>query len=377
MDRIYLDTNATSPLAPAVKSWLAKGDFLFANPASQHTSGKQSAFALDLVRDSLFETFGLNQLNFDLYFHSGATEGVNTFALSHSQDPESLFVYAPTDHACVRLQKDRFKKSCELKINDQGDLLLDESIQAIKHFNAKKIIINFTWVHNETGVVWPLRLAEILKEKTGATIHVDAPQTVAKIKDWNKLSSHLDMYSFSSHKCGALKNHGWSFVRKKTLSPLMIGGGQQGGLRSGTESTMAAMALKLALGEIQTHWHFGQSQKIINDVRSFLDTHLQGIGARVSSQAQYLNTNTVLFYFYHIPSDQSLPHFDLAGLELSSGAACSSGAAKDSHVLKSLGIEKSAKNALRLSLNWDFSPHDWVKLQPRLLQVIEKIKAKS
>jgi cysteine desulfurase len=377
LDRIYLDTNATSPLAPAVKSWLAKGDFVFANPASQHTSGKKSAFLLDEVRDFLFSLYQLDQKKYDLFFHSGATEGVNTFALSRSPDPSSLFVYGPTDHACVRMQKERFSQSCELRINAQGELLLEESIEAINAFKSKKILLNFTWVHNETGVVWPLAQALALKERTGAMVHVDAPQTIGKIKDWHQLSSELDMYSFSSHKCGALKSHGWSFVKKKSLSPLMLGGGQQQRLRSGTENTMAAMALMLALDELHQNWKPEASLRLMQEIRHFLDQSLAGVGSRVCAQAHELNTNTALFYFHSLPSDQTLPLFDLAGLELSSGAACSSGAAKESHVLKALGLSTCAKNALRLSLNWDFSVGDWGKLQPRLLQVIEKIKAKT
>jgi cysteine desulfurase len=377
LDRIYLDTNATSPLAPAVKSWLAKGDFVFGNPASQHTSGKKSAFLLDEVRDYLFSLYQLDQKKYELFFHSGATEGVNTFALSRSPDPNPLFVYAPTDHACVLMQKERFTQSCELRINAQGELLLEESIEAIKTFKSKNILLNFTWVHNETGVVWPLALAQTLKERTGALIHVDAPQTIGKIKDWHQLSSELDMYSFSSHKCGALKSHGWSFVKKKSLSPLMLGGGQQQRLRSGTENTMAAMALMLALDELQQNWKPEASLRLMQEIRLFLDHSLGGLGTRVCAQARELNTNTALFYFHSLPSDQTLPLFDLAGLELSSGAACSSGAAKENHVLKALGHSAYAKNALRLSLNWDFSAGDWGKLQPRLLQVIEKIKAKT
>ena len=376
MDRIYLDTNATSPLATSLKSWLAKGDFIFANPASQHSSGKKSAFALDEVRDFLFELYSLSPKDFDVYFHSGATEAVNTFAISGSNTSDTLFVYAPTDHACVREQQKRFQQTCLLKMDSQGDLLLEESIAEIKKFKTQNILINFTWVHNETGVVWPLELAEKIKEATGAMIHVDAPQSIAKVKGWTNLSAKLDMYSFSSHKCGGFKNHGWSFVRKKILSPLMLGGGQQN-LRSGTENTMAAIGLKLALEEIHSHWSGPESEKIITEIRSFLDSSLKGHGERVSSKARVLNTNTILFYFYSQPSDQTLPIFDLAGLELSSGAACSSGAAKESHVLKALGIEKSAKNALRLSLNWDFTSMDWDNLRPRLSQVIENIKSHS
>jgi cysteine desulfurase len=140
---------------------------------------------------------------------------------------------------------------------------------------------------------------------------------------------------------------------------------------------MAAMALMLALDELHQNWKPEASLRLMQEIRHFLDQSLAGLGARVCAQARELNTNTALFYFHSLPSDQTLPLFDLAGLEISSGAACSSGAAKESHVLKALGLSACAKNALRLSLNWDFSAGDWGKLQPRLLQVIEKIKAKT
>jgi len=78
LDRIYLDHNATTPLAPAVTRWLTKGDFFWANPASQHSSGKKAAHALDEARQSLYKTFSLSEKTFNLVYHSGATEAINS-----------------------------------------------------------------------------------------------------------------------------------------------------------------------------------------------------------------------------------------------------------------------------------------------------------
>jgi cysteine desulfurase len=379
LDRTYLDYNATSPLAPAVKSWLAKGDFVFANPASQHSSGKKAAYEIDLVTDRLYELFHLSQKDFKLVFHSGATEAVNTAVLSLALSQNSLvFFYSPLDHACVRNQVPRLLKlghKCEeLVVGGEGDLDVHESIKKINGHTGSLVLVNFTWVHNETGVVWPLSLAEKIKSETKALIHVDAPQAIGKVADCFKLNSVLDFYSFSSHKCGGLKNHGWSFVHRSwPYHSLIVGGDQQRGLRSGTENSMAATALRLALDELEKTWKPETSQGVILEMREFFDEKLQGIGFRVARSARELNLNTIMFVLNSLPSDMSLPLFDLAGLEVSSGAACSSGAAKESHVLLGLGHKVVARNGIRLSVAPDFDFNDWSLLRPKIVQVFEKI----
>ncbi len=318
-------------------------------------------------------------------FHSGATEGINTAVLglwlaeAHRQRA-ILFVYSPLDHACVRAQGARLKalghKTVLLAVDQQGNLLLDESIDRIRTAQREvtgATLINFTWVHNETGVVWPLTLARRLKESTGAWIHVDAAQAIGKVADCWQLTPELDIYSFSSHKCGGLKGHGWTFYRQTWPGEaLILGGSQQKGWRAGTENALGAYGLRLALEELQQVWRPEQQAILIEGVRSFFDQGLKEKGFRVANQANALNLNTVLFVS-HLPSDMALPLFDLAGLELSAGAACSSGAAQPSPVLEALGYGAWAKNGLRLSTSWGFAAQDWEILRPRLAQVFKKL----
>lgn len=374
-------------MAPAVTRWLAKGDLLWGNPSSQHQTGKRAAHALDEARSSLYKTFQLTPKTHALVYHSGATEAVNTtvaglWLAEAARGTRPLFVFSPLDHSCVRAQAARLGSmghaTVELVVDREGRLQLAESVAAIKAAQQEvdgHTLINFTWVHNETGVVWPLTFAQALKEQTQAIVHVDAAQAPGKVADCWQLNPLLDVYSFSSHKCGAFKGHGHSFIGVDFVGqPLILGGGQQKGARAGTENVLGALALQLALEEMQTQWKPAEQLKAITLVREFMDHHLKGKGERIARGAEELNLNTVLFVLNRLPSDMSLPLFDLAGLEVSAGAACSSGAAKPSHLLEVLGLGPRAKNGLRLSTSWGFSTLDWEqKLRPALLQVLEKL----
>lgn len=380
MDRIYLDYNATSPLAPSVKRWLAKGELHWANPSAQHSSGKYARARIDEVIIFLHQAFKLPDTNFSTVFHSGATEGINAWFQGQSLKGKSLIVFSPSDHACVTAQKKRLEEAghlcLELPIDGNGDLKINEAIELIKQnqINFDQTLVNWTWVHNETGVVWPLALAVELKELTGALIHVDAVQSPGKIVDWSNLRPELDAYTYSAHKLGGLKGIGWSFIAKKFQPrPFVLGGGQQNGSRSGTENLTGAWSLMLALKDLIEVFRPEDSKKIIVDLKQFVDELLLSKGHRISSKSKHQNLNTMMFVLNQLPSDMSMPLFDLAGLEVSAGSACGSGTAKPSHVLLSIGEKKLARNGLRLSLPWDLSTISISDIKFKLTQVFEKI----
>ncbi len=381
MDRIYLDHNATSPLAASVKRWLAGGDAFWANPSSQHSSGKRARVRLEEASEALHRVCGLPATRFRLVLHSGATEGVNSFVQGHASVGKILYAYSPLDHACVRAQVARLESqghgTLALPVDGQGELRLEEAVAALERAKAKsphaRLLANWTWSNNETGVVWPLSLAAEFKRRTGALVHVDAAQAPGKVADWAAPDQQLDAYTFSAHKCGGLVGTGWSFLASGAVPPpWMLGGGQQEGLRAGTENVLGAWAAKLALEEMAQNFDPVQLDRVISRARAFLDSQLAGKGLRVAAGARHLNLNTLLFVS-GLPSDRSLPLFDLTGLELSAGSACASGSARPSPLLEALGLGKWAKNGLRLSLPWSFREADWVALEPRLAQVLEKL----
>jgi len=354
-NRYYFDYNATSPLAESVKSWLSKGDFPFANPASIHQSGKSSRRLMNQVRESLYSIFSLSESTHKLYFHSGATEGIGNIIRGFFElHPQACFAYASTDHSCVYQHAQRLSKHgvevVELQVNAHGDLDTD-ALNRLKKVN-KKILLNWTWVNNETGIVWPLDKALELKSSIpDLSIHVDAVQAPGKIEDWQNLNSTLDAYTFSNHKYGALKGVGHTFVRADfDFCPIILGGGQQESMRSGTENTYGSYSSMLAIEELAKNYNYKQSLECLKYIEKEVLSTLGEAGELVGSGSNYRNANTLYIVFYDVKSDITSVAFDLAGIEVSTGSACSSGAILPSRVLLKMGYnELQSKSAIRFS----------------------------
>lgn len=352
--RIYLDYNATSPLSQKVIDFLGKGDLPFANPASIHTTGKSVRSLIEKNKTTILETFGAQ--NFNIVFTSGATEGINTVFNSLGKDDALL--YASTDHpavlesACMAMARDVYVESFNPDRN--GDFNVDKICDQISQLKNKRknVLMNFTWVHNETGVIWPLALAAEIKKRTGCLVHIDAVQAVGKIPNWKELNLELDCYTFSAHKFGALKGLGFSLVNPNfNWTPLIVGGGQQFGHRSGTENLLGVKTIALALEDIQSV-NIDEIRKLKNEIEKSFKQVIGDDGEIVGYGSQFdRSVNTSLLLFKKHKADFVLTNFDLQGLDVSMGSACSSDSLKESHVLKGMGIEFT-ENAIRLSLGY-------------------------
>lgn len=360
------------------------GDFIFANPASQHSDGKIARKSINQSKTFISEFFHLKESEFSLYFHSGATEGLNTiihhFALRSEKESRPLILaYAQGDHPAVVEACKAYPDSIQfiLKRNSHGDYLHDENFSQLKELKDQNpsaiILYHHLWLHNEIGVVSPLSEIVIFKSIPDLFISVDAVQTVGKFHQYRDLDSRIDFYTYSAHKFGALKGIGFSFIQTKTqLAPLLVGGGQQNKLRSGTENAMGVHSIKLALEDM--------SKKDLAEVgvmKEKLSEHfrlwLKGKGGLVGDKALHLSLNTIYFYLNNLTSDIALAMFDMSGIEISAGSACSSGAAKESEILLSLNHKDVAKNGLRLSLGPSMSESEFDDLVIRLGELFKRI----
>lgn len=367
MNSLYFDYNSTAPLAESVKAHLAKGVFFEANASSTHHLGKQALKQVHQTTQTISDLFNLD--DHEVIYTSGATEGLNwvisSFALDH-KDKGFLFVCFQSDHS-VALEQEEFVNKMggefiAVPVLQSGapDLLAFE--ETLKKNNKKKILVNWTWVNNETGVVWKLDLLDKYKDQYDFIVHVDAPQSVFKLKDFNQLNPSLEMYSYSGHKFGALKGIGFSLIKKNLkLSPILKGGSQQNG-RAGTMNTLGIYSLHLALNEYQKVFNPTKQQDAID----FLRRELAQFGTLLGSGD--LNLNTINMALKKTKSQLALIKFDLANIAISSGSACNSGSFKPSHVIKAMGHDELADQALRFSFEWDLNL-DKVKMYA------EKIKA--
>lgn len=367
-DRIYLDYNATSPLAESVKHFLANGDVPFANPSSQHASGKKSLRLVNDTREFLFHFFSLSRKTYEIFFHSGATEGINTVL---NLNADEALIYYSSDHPCVSEQALRLKnkeiQTIELGLRADASLDIKKLIGEIKSLEllGKRVWVNLTWVHNETGHVVDLDFCRQLKLETSCFIHVDAVQSVGKIESFSKLSNDVDAYTFSGHKFGALKGVGFTFFKKNLkLNSLISGGGQQGGIRSGTVNVQGILSLKLALEELQNSFE-------AKDLLIFKESIKDLIGSNQNLELINLaNQNLTTVYFVHKSkrSDSLLIHFDMAAIDVSAGSACSAGALTPSKTLIALGMQQFSQNGIRIS----FGPGS-LKQKDKILKALDKV----
>lgn len=359
-NRFYLDFNATSPLADSVKEYLARGEFFFANPASVHAEGKAAKRALIDTSEYLYQIFNLKESEFHLVYHSGATEAINSvikgFALKGSI---KHFFHFGTDHSSVRSQKEHLDalgvKVHVLPLHKDGSFDQQKVIELIKKEDGPKLI-NFTWLNNETGVIHDLKTMAEIKAATGAYVHVDAVQSIGKMENWKALEPSLDIYTYSGHKFGSLKNVGMSFIRHNLpMSALIKGGGQQQGLRSGTENAMGITSLFLALVELNEKFNPSELSKAKDEFESRLIKLLGDKGEVVGFKNLNRSLNTINFILYDTKSQLVSTALDLGGIDVSTGSACSSGAVKPSPVLMAMGYsEEHSKSAIRVSFSYQF-----------------------
>jgi cysteine desulfurase len=340
--------------------WISKGDLLFGNPSSIHSSGKKSKRFINEVSNYLRTTFSLPE-SFKLFYHSGASEGINTIIKGIAQnsfaDKKRIhFFLSESDHSCVFNLKEELKlfghEVTYFSPDENGDLNVQELIETINSSSSETKLLNYTWVNNESGVCWNLNDALKIKEETGCLIHVDAVQSIGKIPNWNQLISKLDAYTFSGHKFGAMKGVGFTFIKEQIKFCSMVrGGGQQEGMRSGTENTTGIYSLKLAMEELHSKFNFEQ----LNESKLFIEKEIQSLDSKIiiaGKNAKERNGNTIYLIIPSKKADILITAFDLGMMDVSSGSACSSGAIKASRVLLSMGYsQEDSKSAVRLSFS--------------------------
>lgn len=386
-NRIYLDYNATSPLAASVTDYLDKGDFFYANPSSVHSSGKKSKRAINRVKDFLYQLFDLDPDQWDLFFHSGASEAINHFFLAHcfkgfDQTAKSYFLVGATDHSASYCQIERAQHlshfADEYKVNQNGEIDWSDLAAKSKNFQQKSFrpgFINYCWVNNETGVVWDLEDVKKIKSfAPDAFIHVDAVQAVGKIANWRELSQDADAYTFSGHKFGAFKGSGFSFVKKSSnLLPLICGGGQQNNLRSGTENPDGIYSLFLSLKELSQQQNFQELSESMEYLEQQLRQDFSDQLLIVGQNAKKRSLRTINFISKKEKADIVMTAFDLAGIDVSSGSACSSGSIAPSRVLLAMGqSQEMAQSSIRLSFGPYFNLEQAREIYPKLTQILQR-----
>ena len=354
---IYLDHNASTPLAPAAFERmlpLLRGGP--GNPSSVHRAGQRARQALDDAREAL--ALGLGCEPKELLFTSGGTEADN-LALRGTVRPGARLVVTSVEHPAVldtarALARDG-TEVVELPVDERGALDWEAASRAIVPGCA---LVSAMWANNETGVVFPLeRLGQLCRER-GVPLHVDAVQAFGKVAiDLSRLP--IDLLSVSAHKLGGPPGVGALFVRRgRALDPMQTGGLQERGRRGGTENVAGiagfAAAAELALAQLEeTNAHVSRLEARL---RERLLATIPDV--RVTAEGAPKLPHTLSLCFRGVEGEALLMALDLAGVAASSGSACASGSLEPSHVLAAMDVAPEwSRGALRLS----FGPENTVE----------------
>jgi cysteine desulfurase len=369
-DRLYLDWNATAPLRPEARTAMVRALDQAGNASSVHAEGRAARHLIESARAEVAALVGAEPAH--VTFTSGATEAnmlaLNPF-LGRTGRCDRLFVSA-VEHPSV-LSGGRFAPEEVEILPVDADGVVD--LHALRSAIARSArpLISVMLANNETGVVEPIAQIAQIVHAAGGLLHVDAVQGPGRI-DCRIDELQADLMSLSAHKLGGPQGIG-ALIRRGDIrvEPLIRGGGQERGLRAGTEN-MAAIA---GFGAAATAAAAAR-QADASRMAKLRDRAEAGLKAAVpqalifGERAQRL-PNTSLFAVPDLKAETALIAFDLNGIALSSGAACSSGKMQASTVLKAMGIDPAlAAGALRVSLGWSSSERDIENLLAALTKVV-------
>lgn len=361
---VYLDHNATTPVDPGVLEAMLpylRGNSGFGNASSRHSYGREARRAIDQARQQVAAAVGAHPT--EVVFASGGSEANNLF-LKGVTSCMRLGTQAPVvaisavEHPCVReAARDLVRAQPawtlhEIAVDARGRV---DAADYARILALRPRVLSVMLANNETGVLQSVAQLAQQAAPSGAWFHTDAVQALGKLelnfRELNAAGVHA--MTLSAHKIHGPKGAG-ALVRDKRveLRPLISGGGQEGGLRSGTENVAAIVgfgrACELAVERLTV------SRERLLGLRSDLERGLLRMGATVFALGAERLPNTTYFALPEIDGETLVGKLDQAGFAVASGAACSSVSPEPSHVLQAMGVAPEfARGAIRVSFGGD------------------------
>lgn len=383
MDRIYLDHNATTPVAPEVMEamvpYLGEG---FGNASSVHSFGREAKVALETARERIAAFIRCDPS--ELYFTSGGTESDNMAVLGVARrlkNKRNHLVVGGTEHHAVIEPAEYLheKEGFGLGIAPVDSEGFVSPVRLRSIVNDTTALVSIMHANNETGTIQAdlAKFAEVAHEK-GALFHTDAVQSIGKV-DVDVKELGVDLLSLTGHKIYGPKGCGALFVRTGLkIDPLLHGGSHEKRRRPGTENVAGAVGLAkaLELAERKMPDDFGRLSDLAD---YFIDSVLRDIpdvrfnGARTSRIPQTMN-----FAFRGVEGESVVLSLDVEGVAVSSGSACTSGAIEASHVLTAMGIDPIvAHGSVRFSMGRTTTRENLDYVLSKLPPIVERLRAMS
>lgn len=350
---VYFDHNATTPLEPAVREamlpWLAEQ---FGNASSRHEYGRAARRAIDEARSKVAGAVGAHFS--EIIFTSSGTEANNLLikGAAACMKPGLMAVSAIEHPSVIKPAEQLARRGWQLqKLGVNGDGRIEASSCRTVLAQRPKLV-SVMLANNETGAVQDVVALATQARSEGALFHTDAVQALGKVsvgfRDLN--SAGVNALTLSGHKIGGPKGAAALVLDKRIeIEPLIAGGGQERGLRSGTENVAAivgfGVACELAVARLAS------VRTRLLGLRGQLESGLSDMGATLFGVGTERLPNTTYFALDDVDGETLVGHLDRAGFAVASGAACSSTSPEPSHVLRAMGVSpERARGAVRVSL---------------------------
>lgn len=373
---IYLDNAANSPVFPetldAMLPWL-RPDHV-GNPGSIHTQGKNARDAINTARAQVAKMIGADPA--EIYFTSGGTESNNAWLKGFNG--HCLFT-TEVEHDSVLeplYQNDGACPVYHLELNSDGSVNLYKLEQLLSEFDNAGNAISVMWVNNELGTVNPMKEIGALCRKHNMLFHADAVQAAGHVP-MDVKECGIDFCSLSGHKFGAPLGVGVLYINSSVRKhSWILGGGQENGLRGGTENVPGIVGMGKA-AEIVMNRLDGWRSKWI----SLRETFLLALAENMSSSF-YVNggisngSNIISLTIPGVNSESLLLLLDQRDIYLSAGSACSAASSKASHVLKGIGLsDEDAACTVRISMGYDTTAEEMVVTAKAIAEISDRLKS--
>ncbi|MET3803746.1 cysteine desulfurase [Nakamurella sp. UYEF19] len=388
----YLDHAATTPVLPAVVAAMTAAMGHCGNASSLHTSGRAARRSVEECRESIATELGARPS--EVIFTSGGTESDNLavagiYRARAKADPARRRILAsPVEHHAVldvleHLEADEGAVIGWLEVDDYGRVHADTLAAAINENPADVALVTVMWANNEVGTVNPIRELAVVAHTHGIPMHSDAVQALGQVPlDFQ--ASGADAVTVTGHKVGGPTGVGVLLLsREVAVVPIVHGGGQERGVRSGTLDVAGIVGLAVAVADAQAHrlerseFLTGLRDELVDGITSIVeDAVLAGDPGQslVDGGPSRLPGNAHV-RFPGCEGDSLLMLLDARGIECSTGSACTAGVARPSHVLLAMGVpEDEARGALRFSLGHTSTAADVQAVLAAIGPVVERAR---
>ena len=364
---VYLDHAATTPMRQcAIDAWVENAGAL--NAGSQHAAGRKANAVLADARERIASALGADPV--EVVFTGSGTEANNIGVRGlYGASGGGRVVSTPIEHPAVLEVVKSLGQTAWLPVGRDG------VVSDLSALDSPSAVAAVMWANNETGAIQPVREAVARADAAGTPVHVDAVQAVGHIPvHFHELGAAT--LAASAHKFGGPRGMGILLARRSPApKPVILGGGQERGIRSGTVDVASAAATAAALEEAVAE--MGQEQQRIAGLR---DAVIAGVTAAVPevivAKHEPCLPGHAHFMFPGANADALIMLLDAQGIQVSAGSACASGVLRMSHVLEAMGYsEREAMGALRVTVGRTNTSEDVEKFLAAIPEVVERARA--